>query len=43
MEKCAFDPASTSLVAVARKYREQLPCRFKDAAALGLLFDGAPE
>jgi len=43
MERSAGDPASKSLLALAQKYREKLPARFKDAAALGLLFDGAGE
>lgn len=37
------DPASRSLLDLAEKYREKFPARLKDAAALGLLFDGASE
>lgn len=43
LEKNASDPVSRSLVAYARKYREKLPAHFRDAGALGLLFDRAPE
>lgn len=35
----ANDPVSKSLLALAQKYREQVPTRLKNAAALGILFD----
>lgn len=39
IERRAGDPVNKLLLALARKYRDRLPARFKDAAALGLLFD----
>ncbi|MFN3960638.1 MAG: helix-turn-helix domain-containing protein [Parvularculaceae bacterium] len=39
IERRAGDPVNKLLLAMARKYRDRLPTRFKDAAALGLLFD----
>lgn len=43
MELSARDPATKNLLAVAGNYRDQRNSWLKDAAALGLLFDGASE
>lgn len=43
IERRAADPLAQNLLALARKYRKQFPARLKDAAALGLLFDGPGE
>lgn len=39
IERRASDPVNKLLLALAQKCRERLPARFKNAAALGLLFD----
>lgn len=41
IEKSPRDGATRSLLQLAENYRRKIPTRFKDAAALGLLFDGA--
>lgn len=43
IEKGAPDSATKTLLQLAECYRRRFPARLKDAAALGLLFDGAPE
>lgn len=43
IEKNQRDGATLSLLQLAEIYRRKFPARFKDGAALGLLFDGAPE
>ena len=37
------DAAQQSLIQLAETYKQRIPSGFKDAAALGLLFDGAPD
>jgi len=39
IERRAGDPVNKLLLALAQKYRDRLPACFKNAAALGLLFD----
>jgi len=37
------DAAQQSLIQLAERYKQRIPAGFKDAAALGLLFDGVAE
>lgn len=43
IEKNPRDGAAKTLLELAGCYRQKFPARFKDAAALGLLFDGVGE
>lgn len=43
IENIARDGATTALLQIAEKYRQKFPKGFRDSAALGLLYDRAPE